>query len=378
MNTIESNWKIMAHIYSYCNQVTQKQYNCVSKKWNKAGEFANTKNDILNKILMVNQLFNLSQSIDLFTCESYEELESSLTQYHDFLKKSLSEYNQIHADIPLIWSKAFPIKLEARRSEPPMKPVFTHPIVTPLVQLIQNHRYENVLDILEPALDKQNENMYDVLSAFIKAIGEDHALRLLNTANLGLIHPDYTNSTLFRIIKKGNPAGYNFFHPFLTSNNKQIQARTNLLLDRIAYKIKRIKPGNAKNDFLVPFFNILNSLERFKLCYELAMGNNPLQPNTPSTENQEVNNAPLENAVHLKQNKPDVEVRHKNDPDLKDSYALLKRSVPNNSFTKQNNEDALNIAVSLMPIDPLGSFNYLFQNGKIGRASCRERVSVPV
>lgn len=197
MNTIESNWKIMAHIHSYCTQLTQKKFNCVSLKWRKAGEFATAKNDILNKMLTVNQLFNFQHTIDLFKCESYEGLESCLKQYHIFLKKSLSQGNQIHADIPLIWLKEFPKKLEAGSSEASMKPVSTHPLVAPLVQLIQNQRYQNVLDILEPALDKQNENMYDVLSAIIKAISEEHALRLLNTANLGLIHLDYTNSTLF-------------------------------------------------------------------------------------------------------------------------------------------------------------------------------------
>lgn len=167
-----------------------------------------------------------------------------------------------------------------------------------------------------------------------------------------------------------------------------------------------MKPGSAMDDCMVPYFKILNSLEKFKLCYELTMGNNSPEPNPPSTENQELHNDRKKDSVKLMRSKPAIdntgEMYPKNDPNVNNKSSLLTNwnvetinsppfgdsikgsSLPSNIartnikgisnlitdtpntfdfLSNQDSEETLNIAISLLPIDPLESFNYLILNG---------------
>jgi hypothetical protein len=400
MNTVESFCNIMAHIYSFCDTKTQREFVCVSKKLKEAGELASFKNDVEKRIALLHKCLQTPNTLDLLYCDSNDEITRRVSCYSQELSKTLTNEQMKYIVSILL----------------PQKPLEVHEVVTSLIALINSQQFQSVHTLIEAFL--RDNKTSQVLAHVLLQISEENALHLLNVPLLELSQENYQNSTAFRIIQEGNPVAYNYFNPFLSSKNIKIVHNAFNLLSIAIVKINLMNVDTDREKLRKSVYNILNSLDNrqsaLALCnlllnittnpqnnsdaflnaddrslqmtdwaeygvkkstnsnYDLykSLFNNPFKSterSSDTTTKKALERARKQQPIEFPLESKSTEISH--DATLRQTLEeqMKKQSVElenlsSRSELTQRSEEALSIAVSLLDVHPQEAFNYLIQN----------------
>lgn len=357
---------VMSLIYSLSDVKTRKSITCVSKFWHQISMITKEKMALVELVSKNNPKVKLAIVLDMQDCFSFKKLEEIKRAYAQHLPSAIVKGDAMQVDDrSSSLTTASQIALPSSSAALPQ-----NPNVKTISEYIFEKKYKEASEVLLQLLIFKETNLAEIIIEIINMVGEDNTIHFLNPENLGLLKKDSSRTPMFEIIKCGGGA-VQFFSPFLNSQNPRIKDGAQALLDKIVVRFQTFKTQAKLREFgfsLLTLLKVLEKNEQYRQVEEFLKGKKVVlnAPNLSNHANAYMNNAvQMNNFAFVNPAMQPFTIIDANGG-IRQLQPLALVNVPVVNLASQQNQEALDTAISLLPVDPLSAFNYLFENGSKG------------